>query len=228
MIAALIPCYNSGPAVAGVIARTLEYLPCAVAVDDGSTDDTADVLAATPVRVLRQETNRGKGSSLLLGFRHLLEQPDLEAVITLDSDGQHDPASIPDFIACFRETGAGIVVGHRLGDTRAIPPLRRFANVASTRLIGWVAGRPLADAQCGYRLYAADALRRLLPAMREGRYELETDVLLVAARAGIGIAFVPIETIYSDEAGKRSHWSPLRDSWRIGKVLLRRLARRAP
>lgn len=229
MIAALIPCFNAESLVGPVVRSTRCHLPETWVVDDGSRDASADVAAREGAKVIRHETNRGKGSALLTGFRTLLARDEIEAILTLDADGQHDPASIPLFVQAYVNQGVEIVVGHRLGDTAAIPPLRRFANRYSTRLISWIAGQPILDAQCGYRLYGAVALHRLLPHLREGRYELETDVLILAARAAMQIAFVPIATVYTAEAHRASQWRAVRDSYRIGRVLLRHcFARHVP
>lgn len=229
MFVALVPCYNCGSLVVAVIEATRRHVSRVVAVDDGSTDDTAIQLERCGVDIVRHAENQGKGAALITGWKHILHggAAALECIITIDADGQHDPDSIPDFIAAYRETKAAIVIGHRLDSPEAIPPLRRYANQLSTRLISWVAGQLLSDVQCGFRLYDAEALRRLLPLLRAGRYELETDILLHAVRAGMRIAFVPIETIYNKESGRRSEWRALRDSFRIGKVILRHLAQRS-
>ena len=98
-ILALIPGYQEGPRIATVVEGARASLPVVV-VDDGSTDDTAARAEAAGAIVLRQIPNAGKGAALRTGFRYALEQR-AEAVVTLDADGQHDPAEIPLFLDAY-------------------------------------------------------------------------------------------------------------------------------
>ena len=99
-VIAVIPAYQAAPTLDAVVRATLEHLPVVV-VDDGSTDDTSVVAVAAGAEVLRQEPNQGKGAALRRGFRHALDAG-AAAVLTLDADGQHDPACAPDFLAAWR------------------------------------------------------------------------------------------------------------------------------
>ena len=92
-ILAIIPAYQAAHLVADVIRGATPHLPVLV-VDDGSKDDTSGAARAAGAEVLRQEPNQGKGAALKRGFRRALDA-NYDAVLTLDSDGQHDPAEIP-------------------------------------------------------------------------------------------------------------------------------------
>ena len=100
--AALIPCYNVGPACEKVLKGIAPFVSVIVVVDDGSTDDTYSIIqrSAVPgIQLLRHDKNQGKGAALGTGFKYLLQtKPDLDSVITLDGDGQHDANLIPKFI----------------------------------------------------------------------------------------------------------------------------------
>jgi glycosyltransferase involved in cell wall biosynthesis len=104
-ILALIPAYQEGPRIAAVVAGAGVHLPVVV-VDDGSSDDTAQVAEAAGATVLRQVPNAGKGAALRAGFRHALDAG-AAAVVTLDADGQHDPDEIPRFLVAFAAASAG-------------------------------------------------------------------------------------------------------------------------
>jgi glycosyltransferase involved in cell wall biosynthesis len=132
-IVALIPGYQEGPRIAAVVEAAARHLPVIV-VDDGSTDDTAAQAEAAGATVLIQRPNAGKGAALRAGFRHLLDRG-IAAVVTLDADGQHDPAEIPTFLAAYEATGAELIIGRR--DFAAMPPVRRLSNT----LGGWVSLR---------------------------------------------------------------------------------------
>jgi glycosyltransferase involved in cell wall biosynthesis len=178
-------------------------------VDDGSRDGTAEVARQLGARVLSFAGNRGKGYALVAGFRALGEY---DGVVTLDADGQHSPACVPAFVAA-AEAGADLVLGSRRR-SGAMPPLRRFANGWSSGWASWIAGQRVTDSQCGYRLYTRAVLART--PVTPGRYEVETEIVVRAARLGFRIHEVPVPTVYG-EAG--SHLELWRDVPRIVAVL---------
>ena len=205
-VLALIPGYQEGPRIGPVVEAALRHLPVLV-VDDGSTDDTADVAEAAGARVLRQVPNAGKGAALRAGFRLALEEG-WDAVLTLDADGQHDPDEIPGFVAAFSAPGAHgprpeLIIGRR--DFARMPPIRRLSNTVGTAAFSWAVGRHVPDNQSGYRLLG----RRLMAAMldsREAGFEFEVEMIAVCLRRGWTLGWVPISTIY---AGAPSHVRPM-------------------
>jgi glycosyltransferase involved in cell wall biosynthesis len=199
-VLALIPGYEEGPRIGEVVRGAARYLPVVV-VDDGSTDDTAARAEAAGATVLRQVPNQGKGEALRRGFRHALEDG-YEAVVTLDADGQHDPAEIPRFLDALARTGAELIVGRR--NFRTMPPVRRLANTLGGAAFSWAVGRDIPDNQSGYRLVGRRLMERLLDSREQG-FEFEVEMLTTAIRAGYEIAWVPIRTIY---AGEPSHVRP--------------------
>jgi len=212
-ISALVPAYQAAAHLGEVLMRLLRLDPAPeiLVVDDGSRDATAEVARQFGARVLSFAGNRGKGHALLAGFRELSAS---DAVVTLDADGQHPPECLPEFVAAAR-AGADLVLGRR-ARTAAMPPLRRFANRFSSGWTSWTAGQRISDSQCGYRLYSRAVLERT--PVTGGRYELETEIAVRAARLGFRVAEVEIPTVYGD-AG--SHIRVLHDVPRIVGVLAR-------
>jgi glycosyltransferase involved in cell wall biosynthesis len=200
-IVALIPALDEGPRIAGVVLAAAAHLPVVV-VDDGSTDDTAARAEAAGATVVRQRPNQGKGAALRAGFRHAIASG-CEAVVTLDADGQHDPAEIPRFLEAHARTGADLVIGRR--DFRRMPPVRRLANDLGGVAFSWAVGRPIPDNQSGYRLIGRRLMDDLL-ASRETGFEFEVEMITTCIRAGGRLEWVPIRTIY---AGEPSHVRPL-------------------
>jgi glycosyltransferase involved in cell wall biosynthesis len=203
-ILALIPAHNEAPRIAAVVDGAARHLAVLV-VDDGSSDDTAGAAEAAGARVLRQTPNRGKGEALKTGFRRAIAEG-AAAVLTLDADGQHDPAEIPAFLEVWARTrgtandaragGRGaleLVIGAR--DFRAMPPSRRLANTLGKRVLGWATGREIRDNQSGYRMIG----RRLMEAMLasdEPGFGFEVEMIVECVRRGWAIEWVPIRTIY--------------------------------
>jgi glycosyltransferase involved in cell wall biosynthesis len=213
-VAALIPAYQAAATLGEVLLglQALPEPPEVLVVDDGSRDATAEVARQHGARVLSFAGNRGKGHALIAGFAALREE--FDAVVTLDADGQHPPECLPAFVAAARD-GAELVLGRRRR-TPDMPLLRRFANGSSSLWATTVAGQRISDSQCGYRLHA----RRVLSGtpITPGRYEVETELAVRAARLGFRVAEVEIPTLYGTE---RSQIRMLRDVPRIVGTMVR-------
>jgi glycosyltransferase involved in cell wall biosynthesis len=202
VIVALIPGYNEGPRIAEVVRGASAHLPVVV-VDDGSSDDTAAQARAAGATVIEQRPNQGKGAALRAGFRRALADG-ADAVLTLDADGQHDPAEIPTFLSAWAaEPRPDLVIGRR--NFRAMPPIRRLSNVLGGWAISWAIGRPIPDNQSGYRLVSRRIMEATLASDEHG-FEFEVEMITSCIRLGGTIAWVPIRTIY---AGEPSHIRPL-------------------
>ncbi len=200
-ILALIPAYQEAEGIGAVVVGAVAHLPVLV-VDDGSSDATAGVAEVAGATVIIQRPNQGKGAALRAGFGWALER-DLDAVVTLDADGQHDPAEIPIFLDAYRRTGADLIIGRR--DFGEMPPARRLANRLGGRAMSWAAGRELPDNQSGYRLLS----RRLMAAVAvsdEAGFEYEVEMITTCIRAGYRLEWVPIRTIYAGEASHIQPW----------------------
>lgn len=212
-VAALVPAYQASAHLGEVLARIGRVVPGmpVLVVDDGSRDATAEVGRIFGARVHSFAANRGKGFALLAGFELLR---DFDGIVTLDADGQHSPESIPQFLAAF-DGGADLVLGTR-ARTRDMPAGRRFANAMSSGWATAMAGQRISDSQSGYRLYGRRLLERT--PITPGRYEVETEVAVRAARLGFRLSEVEIPTIYGAE---KSQISAFRDVPRIGGTLLR-------
>ncbi len=202
-ILAIVPAHDEGPRIEAVVRGASRHLPVLV-VDDGSSDDTAARAEAAGARVLRQLPNQGKGAALRAAFRLALDEG-LDAVVTLDGDGQHDPAELPTFVTAFADASPRpeLVVGRR--DFRRMPPARRLANVLGGAAFSWAVGQRVPDNQSGYRLLGRRLMERTLSSDERG-FEFEVEMLTLAIRDGLPIAWVPIRTIY---AGEPSHIRPV-------------------
>jgi len=211
----LIPAYRLEGGIVDLLRRVRETAPDAdiLVVDDGSDDGTAARAASVPgVRVVSHGANRGKGAALRTGFAAAVEEG-YPWVLTMDGDGQHPPESIPRFLE-EAEGDADLIVGSRKRGRSSMPVHRRLSNRLTSWLASRAAGVHLPDSQSGYRLIRTEVLRRV-PLTTDG-YEMETELLIGAARAGFRISSVPIPTCYGEET---SHIRVGRDTIRFLRVL---------
>jgi glycosyltransferase involved in cell wall biosynthesis len=221
-VVAIIPAYNAAGSVGRVVEATRAVVDDVVVVDDGSTDETAEEAEEAGATVLRIPTNTGKGAALLAAFAHAMARG-APAVVTLDADGQHDPAQIPVLVDCWRRTGAHLVIGSRQRSEGEMLPIRRFGNHFARAAISFLAGVPVPDTQTGFRLYDAKLLEAVR--LRGTGYELESEVIVKAARAGFRIESVPIGVLHAEGSGT-SHYRAWRDTARICLAVLRSRFRR--
>jgi glycosyltransferase involved in cell wall biosynthesis len=200
-ILALIPAFNEAQHIAQVVRSTCAHLPVLV-VDDGSTDQTAAQAQKAGAQVLRQQPNQGKGAALRAGFRYALDHG-YDAIVTLDADGQHDPAQVPGFVQAFDERGADLIVGTRT--FAEMPLIRRIANTIGTMALSWALGQPIHDNQSGYRLIGRRLMQITLDS-RESGFEFEVEMIVSCVLQDLPLDWIPIHTIY---AGESSHIHPV-------------------
>ncbi len=209
--ATVIPCFNESATVTALVMALRRQLRSVIVVDDGSTDDTANLARAAGALVLGHGRNLGKGAALKTGLSCALKQG-CEWAVTLDGDGQHAPEDLPALLRCARQTGALLVVGNRMPGARKIPWLRRQVNRWMSRKLSQRAGRPLPDTQSGFRLIHLRTWAAL--SLTSRRFEVESEMLMAFLAAEHPVAFVPIQVI---RRGRKSHIRPVTDSWRWWK-----------
>jgi glycosyltransferase involved in cell wall biosynthesis len=205
--AALVPAFEAEATVVAVVRGIRAHVPRVLVVDDGSSDRTAEVARAEGAEILRRDGNGGKGAAVRAGLERILAS-DATHVAFLDADGQHDPADLPALLAAAR-AGEDFVIGSRMSDADAIPAYRYRTNEIGSRILTRMTGLEVEDAQSGYRVVAADLLRRL--ELNARGYSIETEILLKAARHLRRFCHVPVRAIY----GGPSHYRPFRDTWVI-------------
>jgi len=201
-VLALIPAYNEARHIEAVVHAARIYLPVLV-VDDGSVDDTTARAQEAGAAVLIQQPNQGKGAALKAGFRRAISEG-CQAVLTLDADGQHDPAEIPIFLDAYRRQGFDLILGER--NFGKIPIVRRISNMIGRITFSWSLGRQVGDNQTGYRLISRRLMQAMLESPEQG-FQFEVEMIVICVLNGFSLGTVPIRTIY---AGESSHIQPLR------------------
>jgi glycosyltransferase involved in cell wall biosynthesis len=212
-ILAIIPAYCEGRFIGMVVRQVLQYVQAVLVVDDGSSDNTATEAEAAGAKVIRHTTNLGKGAALKTGLEYAISI-DAPYYLFLDGDGQHDPSEIPAFIEAINCSNAHLVVGNRMRNVEPMPLIRRWTNQFMSWQIGRICKIPIPDSQCGFRLARKDLLPVLMAP--SNRFEFESESIILAAREGFRLCFVPIRTIYADQ---RSKIRPLRDTLRYLRLI---------
>ena len=163
MIIAAMPAHNEEGTIAKVVLGAKKHVDKVVVVDDGSTDATAEIADALGAMVVRHKENRGYGAAIRTCFESAKEL-DADIMVTLDSDGQHDPSYIPDFINAMKTSKADVVIGSRFLTKNKLSPIPKYRVVGMkvlnlfTRLVGKV---KTTDSQSGYRAYSRRALEKI-------------------------------------------------------------------
>ena len=140
--------------------------------------------------------NRGKGAALKTGFQ-AAARIGATYLITLDADGQHDPAEIRRFVEHAARTDADVIVGNRMSDRRDMPFDRVFANVTTSMFVSLRSGTRIPDSQNGYRFFKTAVVKNL--ELETTRYDTESEILIKTGRRGARIEAVPVSTIYGEE-----------------------------
>jgi dolichol-phosphate mannosyltransferase len=193
-----IPVYNEERHVERVLEEVRRYSPDILVVNDGSSDHTADLLARQEgIHVITHPHNRGYGAALVSAFAYALEH-DYAVLVTMDCDGQHEPARIPVLLEAIHD--ADIVSGSRyLRDFRqdgSAPQDRRRINQIITSELNSRYHLGLTDAFCGFKAYRREALARLR--ITETSWGMPLQLWVQSAHAGLRIKEVGVPRLYLD------------------------------
>ena len=220
-VCAVIPVYNNASTLRSVAENVLRHIPDLLVIDDGSTDaDLSSLLADLPLYYCRQE-HRGKGAALRRALA-ILADSDCEYMLTLDADGQHDPADIPAFLK-LAESGENLFgIGCRDFTGQHVPAGSRFGRKLSNRLLRLECGLRSEDTQSGFRLYPVKLLAGRN--FRCSDFDFETEVLFLAAEAGAEFHDLPVKVYYP--ADRITHFRPLPELARLTRLHLRLLGKR--
>lgn len=210
----IIPTYNNEKTLAAVIDDVGTYIEDIIVVNDGCTDDTADILSRYPdITVITHPVNKGKGTALKHALIHA-RKAGYRYAITIDSDGQHFASDIPVFMEAIAQEPDTLLVGARNLTSENMPGKNTFANKFSNFWFTLETGLKLQDTQSGYRLYPLHRMK-IDRFYYTAKYEFELEALVFAAWGGIKVHNIPVHVYYPPQEERISHFRPFRDFTRI-------------
>lgn len=209
----IIPTYNNAGTIAKVISDVKEFTTDVIVVNDGSTDETNNILASIDnIKVINYANNKGKGYALKIGLKKAYELG-FRYAITIDADGQHFANDIPNFIEKIEEKPDSLLIGARNLTAENMPSKNTFANRFSNFWYKVETGKVLSDTQSGFRLYPLEKLQKLH--LITTRYEFEVEIIVRAAWRGVNVENIPIKVYYPPIEERVSHFRPFQDFTRI-------------
>ncbi len=158
-----LPMYNEEETIGTVVTLSKDYVDHVVCVDDGSSDSSARIAEACGAIVHRHRVNRGYGGALKSLFQ-IAKEMNADVLVILDSDGQHDPSSIPGLIEPITNDEADFVIGSRFvegGNTEDMPAYRRLGIKVITAASNLSSDLDISDTQSGFRAFSRKAIERL-------------------------------------------------------------------
>ena len=191
-----IPACNESKAIGGIIKKAREYSTEVIVCDDGSVDNTHQIAEAAGAIVIRHDKNEGYGASIKTLFQAARAR-DADIMVTLDSDGQHDPDQIPRVVEPLLKDEFDIVIGSRYltaSDRQRIPSYRSVGIRIITRLAHKVSYEGITDAQSGFRAYSRNAIEKI--ELFEKGMPVSMEILINAKQYDLAIAEVPITVTY--------------------------------
>ena len=208
----IIPTFNNEKTLKKVLKETLRICKNVIVVNDGSNDNTAQILKefSDEFCVITHEKNEGKGKSLRDAFKYAINK-EFEYCITIDSDGQHYPADINLFIEAILKNPESIIVGARNMMQDGVPRKSSFGNKFSNFWFWVETGITLSDTQTGFRLYPLNKMNNIT--FFTEKFEFEIEVMVRMAWKGVRVTEIPIRVKYNAE--RVSHFRPLKDFGRI-------------
>lgn len=192
----VMPAFNEGPSVADAVSSALKCFSRVVVVDDGSRDDTAAQARSAGAIVIRHPVNLGQGAALQTGFQWAKEIG-AQWVVTLDSDGQHNPQDAVNLLQMAVTQGADAALGSRfMGNTEGMPPSRRLLLRCALAFQNATAGIRLTDVHNGLRVLSRKALDRVV--ISQDRMAHASEIVSQLGASGLKVVEGPVTIRYTE------------------------------
>lgn len=222
-----IPAFNEENSIARIVLEAQKYADAVVVCDDGSSDLTCQIAERLGADVVRHEQNLGYGAAIKSLFERAREF-DADVLVTLDGDGQHYPAEIPNVLKAITDGPADVVIAIRFIDvhgTAEMPLYRRLGAKLITKMVNG-SSNGVSDAQSGFRAYGRKAIKRLK--FVETGMGASVEILLEASKNDLKIIEVPSSCRYKNGGVATSSENPVRHGISVGMSLVRLIVEESP
>ena len=224
-VAVVMPAHNEATVIGAVLAKIPPQIGIfnvtSIVVDDGSVDATAEAARAGGALVIRHLTNLGAGAATITGLRAAM-QLGSDIVVTMDADGQHDPAEIEPLVRGLLEGPFDVVIGSRLSDRHGMPLSRLAANLLLNLITFIVYGKIVSDSQSGFKVFTRAALETM--DLNSSGYEICSEIIGEIYRKNLRYKSIPVRAVYTDYS--RAKGQPFLNGVNLIIGLLSRLMRR--
>ena len=200
MMIACIPAYNEESHIENLIKSAKNHVDSVVVCDDGSTDNTANIAKNAGAIVISHKRNKGYGASVISLFNYAREN-DVDSMITIDGDGQHNPDQIPLLLNTMSQHNVDVVIGSRfLNQNIEAPGYRQRGIKIITSTANYGTDLKVSDSQSGFRAYSKIAINAIHPT--EEGMSVSTEILLKISNKGLSLAEVPITISYDGDTSQ--------------------------
>jgi len=202
----VVPAYNEAISIANVIKESLKHSSKVIVVDNNSSDNTFQVAESNGAEVIECDI-QGVGAATRFGIMEALKyNPDV--IITLDSDGQHDPSEIDKVCEPIEKDLADVVIGSRFLSDGDMPRYRKLGNDIISIAYNYYSETRIRDTQSCFRAFTRDIANRIV--LTEDGFGFSTEFLIKARKLGARIVEVPIKCIYFDDFAQNSTLNPVK------------------
>lgn len=216
-----LPAYNEERYIGSVVLKAQQYADEVIVLDDGSTDDTAEIARLAGATVIRHKENKGKGAAIQSILAEAKRRT-LDVLVLLDADSQHNPDEIPNLLKPISE-GYDLVIGSRELQRNNIPAYRRIGQKILLHSTHFLSRKRLSDSECGFRAFSPRAVAELK--LSQGGFAIETEMIAAAAEKGLAVTEVPISAIYTKDG---STLNPVRHGLVVLAQILAMISERRP
>ncbi|OGO32118.1 MAG: hypothetical protein A2Z29_03465 [Chloroflexi bacterium RBG_16_56_11] len=191
-----MPAFNESKYIGSLVITARQYVDEVVVIDDGSSDNTAEIAALAGAQVTKHPVNRGYGAAVQSVMEEARKR-NADILVLLDADGQHNPREIPAIIQPIRD-GYDFVIGTRKEQAGNIPLYRRVGQGVILHSINLLSKRHLTDSECGFRAFSRKAIETLN--LKENGMAISAETVAEAARRHLRVAEVPVSATYDKDS----------------------------
>ncbi|MDD4860185.1 MAG: glycosyltransferase [Dehalococcoidales bacterium] len=196
-IIAAMPAYNEEKYVGTMVLKARKYTDEVIVVDDGSTDDTAEIARLAGATAIKHEKNMGYGATIQRIMAEA-KMHNADVLVLLDADTQHDPSEIPAVVKPIIADGYDVVIGSREHNHKNTPFYRRIGQKVLRHSTQLLSNANLSDTECGFRAFSRRALETL--ELKERGMAISAETISEASRKGLNITEVPVNVTYSEDS----------------------------